>query len=119
MPSPLPLIVIPAAIFGGVFLSVAVLPGAIGDFYVDHALPFLVLLWIGQGFSYAWDVARVSTFGAPPVVVAGVGVLSAFIILSMLGGVSTRWEAPEIVGVAVFPGLRMALPYARERLGRL
>ncbi len=117
MPSRLPLVVIPALIFAGVFLSVSVFPGEVGDFFVDIALPFLVVLWIGQGFNYAWDVARVSTFGAPPLVVAATGVLSALAILSMLGGIDTLWEDPEIFGVAVFPGLRMALPYARERLG--
>jgi hypothetical protein len=115
-----PLWVLPAVIFLGLFLANSG-PDGIESFYVDTALPFLIACWIGFGFTEAWRRVRESARleGTPVGVVAATGILSALVLLSMLGGVSLLWEDPWMFGVAVAPGFAMARP-ALERwvLGR-
>ncbi len=104
-----PLWVFPIVIFGGIILSERA-PASLRDFYIETALPFLITVWIGAGFTFAWGVVRESMLRekAPRGMMAAVGILSALTLLSMLGGVSLMWEDPWLFGVAVWPGLNMA-----------
>jgi hypothetical protein len=115
-----PLLVLPAVIFLGLFLANSA-PDGIESFYADAILPFLIACWIGFGFTEAWRHVRESMRleGAPAGVVAATGILSALVLLSMLGGVSLLWEDPWLFGVAVAPGFAMARPaFERWVLGR-
>ena len=117
----LPLYVLPIAIFGGLFLAVEYAPHGVEDFYVDRALPFLIAVWIGAGFTFAWQVVRESMLRekASPWMVAAVGIGSALLLLSMFDGISLLWEDPWLFGVAIWPGLAMARPLlARSAAGR-
>jgi hypothetical protein len=49
-------------------------------------------------------------------VVAATGILSALVLAGMLG-LGTLLEDPSLLGVAVFPGLRLAEPWLREAMG--
>ncbi len=104
-----PLWVFPIVIFGGIILSERA-PAAARDFFMATALPFLITVWIGAGFTFAWRVVRESMLRekAPSGMMAAVGILSALTLLSMLGGISLIWEDPWLFGVAVWPGLNMA-----------
>ena len=110
-----PLWVLPAVIILGLFLAQSA-PDGIDSFYTGTALPFLITCWIGAGFTEAWRHVRDSmrVEGAPAGVIAATGVLSALVLLSMLGGVRLLWEDPWLFGVAVWPGFLMARP-ALER----
>jgi hypothetical protein len=110
-----PLWVMPVIIFLGLFLANSA-PDGVESFYVDTVLPFLIACWIGFGFSEAWRHVRESMRleRTPVGVVAATGILSALVLLSMLGGISLLWEDPWMFGVAVAPGFAMARP-ALER----
>ena len=110
----------PIVVFGGLAASVYA-PDPTESFYVDKALPFLITFWIGLGFTYTWRYVRDSAQGQPlpAATVAAVGVLSALILLSMLGGIGLLWDDPWLFGVAVAPGFAMARPlFERWLLGR-
>ena len=115
----LPLYVLPIAIFGGLFLAVEYAPDGVEDFYVEKALPFLIAVWIGAGFTFTWGVVRESMLRdkAPPWMMAAVGLLSALVLLSMLDGWTLLWEDPWLFGVAVSPGFAMARPLIERWLG--
>jgi hypothetical protein len=102
----------PVVVIGSLVLAVGFAPDGVEDFYTDYAFPFLVSVWIGMGFIFAWDAVAhpLHADDAPPLLVGAVGVLGALVILSMLGGIRVLWEDPWIFGVAVAPGLRLALP---------
>ena len=106
-----PLWVLPAVIITGLFLTESA-PDGIESFYMGTALPFLITCWIGAGFTSTWRRVRESMRleGAPQGVIAATGVLSALVLLSMLGGVRLLWEDPWLFGVAVWPGFSMAGP---------
>ncbi len=110
-----PLWVMPVVVLGGLVLATYA-PGPIESFYVDAGLPLLITFWIGLGFSLTWRYIRLSmpqgsfTLG----MVAAVGVLSALVILSMLGGISVLWEDPWLFGVAVAPGFSLARPLVKR-----
>jgi hypothetical protein len=72
---------------------------------------FLITYWIGLGFTNAWDLLKDSVHGASPTVIAITGALSALIILGMLGGPAVVVEDPWLFGVAVAPGLQLALSW--------
>lgn len=119
MPAVWPLWLTPVLIFGGALVSIAWAPDAVEDFYLGALLPYLITFWIGQGFSFAWDVARASVAGVPAPVAAATGLLASFVIMGMLGGVRIILEDPWIFGVAVVPGLRLAsAAVARTRVRR-
>ncbi len=104
-PSVLPLVAMPVAVVGGLFLSIMF---GLGSFYAGRLLPFLVACWIGLGFNFAWDALKASSATTSPAVLTATALLSAIVILSMLGGIQVVWEDPWIFGVAVVPGIRIA-----------
>jgi hypothetical protein len=114
-----PLWVLPVVVILGLFLAESG-PDAIGSFYTNTALPFLITCWIGFGFTEVWrrlrEAARME--GTSQGVVAATGVLSALVLLSMLGGVRLLWEDPWLFGVAVAPGFSLAGPVLRRWLLR-
>ncbi|HXG37054.1 MAG TPA: hypothetical protein VNL15_08805 [Dehalococcoidia bacterium] len=111
--------IMPVVIIGGIFLSVYG-PHWLESFYLDTAMPFLITFWIGAGFAFTWRIVRQSMHqsNAPLGLVAAVGVLSALVLLSMLGGISILWEDPWLFGIAVVPGFEMALPLLQRWLGQ-
>ena len=115
-PAVWPLAAMPVLVIGGIFLTAYL--GLLSDFYADELLPFLLSIWIGMGFSFAWDSVRYSMLAekVPPLMIAATGVLSGLVVLSMLGW-STLWEDPWILGVAVWPGFSMARPVLERSLG--
>ena len=106
-----PLWLMPVVIGGGLVLSVQYAPDSIESFYTDTALPFLIASWIGLGFTTTWRLVRESALreNASPAIIAAVGILSAFILWSMLG-FNVLWEDPWIFGVAIAPGFALARP---------
>ncbi len=116
-----PLWAMPVVVLGGLVAAIAYAPDTIESFYVDKALPFLITTWIGLGFTLTWRYITepMRQQNVPPGIVAGVGVLSALVLLSMLGGIKLFWEDPWMFGVAVAPGFAMARPlFERWLLGR-
>jgi hypothetical protein len=107
-----PLWVAPIVIIGGLILA-QYAPDWFESFYTDKALPFLITYWIGLGFTTTWRLLRESARAqnTPAGVVAAVGVLSALVLVYMLGGVRVLWEDPWIFGVAVAPGFALARPF--------
>ena len=114
-----PLWVLPAVIILGLFLAESA-PDGIESFYVEKALPFLTMCWIGAGFTFAWRHVResMSLGGASQGVAAATGILGALVLLSMLGGINVLWEDPWLFGVAVWPGFSMAWPALQRRVLR-
>ncbi|MPZ49072.1 MAG: hypothetical protein GEU75_07190 [Dehalococcoidia bacterium] len=113
-PSAWPLWAMPLAIFGGFGLAVAYAPQSIEDLYLDKLLPFLISTWVGMGFAFTWDMLSFSMAGVPKSVALITTVLSIFILLNLAGGVQIIWEDPWFLGVAIFPGIRLAMRYARR-----
>jgi len=111
-----PLWLLPAVVIGGLVLAVPYAPGPLESFYPDQALPFLIAYWIGLGFTTTWWLISDSLRRdkVSPGIVAAVGILSALLLLSMLGGIELLWEDPWLFGVAIAPGFALARP----RLGR-
>jgi hypothetical protein len=112
-----PLWVMPVLVLGGLVAATKA-PGPIESFYIDMALPFLITFWIGLGFTLTWRYISepMRQQNVPPGIVAAVGVLSALILLSMLGGIRLFWEDPWLFGVAVAPGFAMARPLVERWL---
>jgi len=106
-----PLWVLPAVVIGGL-VAAQYAPDSVESFYTDKALPFLIAYWIGLGFTTTWRLVgeSMAADNASPGIVAAVGILSALVLLSMLGGVKLLWEDPWLFGVAVAPGFAMARP---------
>jgi hypothetical protein len=112
-------ILLPVIVLGGdILLSGA--GGFVEDAWEDFAGPFLITYWIGFGFTMAWDIVTESmrAEAASPTVVALTGLLSAVVILMMLGGPATLIEDPWLFGVAIAPGLRLAGPWLASRKSR-
>ncbi len=112
-----PAYVLAAAVIGG-FALAREFGGSFEALYVGHLLPWLITVWIGAGFSCTWElVARSAEASrAPRGVVAATGVLSAIVLFVMLGGVSALRVDPSLFGIAIWPGLRLAVPWVRSRL---
>ena len=106
-----PVVVLPVAIIGGLVVA-QYAPDSVESFYTDQAVPFLIAFWIGSGFTMTWRLVGESMVAdkTPPGIVAAVGIISAVIFLSMLGGVRLLWEDPWLFGVAVAPGFAMGRP---------
>jgi hypothetical protein len=119
-PSHVPLLIAPALIFLGIIGSVYVFPDWLDDLFTGFGLEFLITFWIGAGFTFAWDKTRhsLNLEGVSPAAIAAIGILSAIVILSMLGGISILWEDPWIFGVAVWPGFALARPWLNRSLDR-
>ncbi|HEU0073926.1 MAG TPA: hypothetical protein VFS30_07925 [Dehalococcoidia bacterium] len=112
-------ILLPVIVLGG-YVLLGGAGGFVEDVWEDFAGPFLITYWIGFGFTMAWDIVTESmrTEAASPTVVGLTGLLSAVVILMMLGGPGALIEDPWLFGVAIAPGLRLAEPWlARRRAG--
>ena len=112
-----PLWVMPVVVLGGQVAATNA-PGPIESFYVDKALPFLITFWIGLGFTLTWRYISepMRQQNVPPGILAAVGVLSALVLLSMLGGIRLLWEDPWLFGVGGAPGFAMARPLVERWL---
>ena len=100
--------------FGGLALAVTYAPQSIENLYVDRLLPFLISTWVGLGFSFTWDMLSASMHGAPRSLALATTVLSIFVLLLLAGGIEVIWQDPWFLGVAVVPGVRLAMHYARK-----
>jgi len=103
----------PAVIIGGYILFGS--SGFFADAWDDFAGPFLIAYWIGLGFTNTWDIVKESMHGAPPLMLAFVGVAGGLILLGMLGGPEVLLTDPWLFGVAIAPGLQLALPWWQHR----
>ena len=110
-------IAVPIVLIAGYVLFGSV-GGALEDAWEDFAAPFLIMYWLGLGFTIAWDYVReaASAPGVSPTVVAITGVLGALVILGMLGGPQALIDDPWLFGVAIAPGLQLAGPLLRKCL---
>jgi hypothetical protein len=113
-PSVLPLWAMPIIVFGGLVLAVSYAPDSIEDLYVGRLLPFLISTWVGLGFSFTWDMLSASMSGAPKSLALATTLLSILVLLHLAGGIQVIWEEPWFLGVAIVPGARLALHYARS-----
>jgi hypothetical protein len=107
-------IALPVIVIGG-FVLAGGSNGFFSDAWEEFLGPFLITYWIGLGFTNAWDLLKDSMHGVSPTVIAVTGALSALLILGMLGGPAILIEDPWLFGVAVAPGLQLALPWWRKR----
>jgi hypothetical protein len=115
-PSFWPLYLMPP-LLAGLTIGAFLVGGFVLDLYEDFGFPFLITLWMGMGFGFAWDSVRYSMHAErmPPIVVAGTGILGALVLLSMIG-IDSLWEEPWLFGIAVWPGIQMARPFLGQVL---
>lgn len=112
-------VLIPAALIGGyVFFSSR--EGFFADAWEDFVGPFLVTYWIGLGFVVTWEVLRQSLHKdkASPRAIALWGIGLGLFMLMMLGGPAVLIRDPWLFGVAVAPGIELALPWLQGRAVR-
>jgi hypothetical protein len=111
-PNSLPLVLMPIVFVGSILL-----PGRLQDLVLDTGLPFVFTVWIGMGFSFAWDSLRYSmhTEKFSPGMMAATGLLCAFIFLLMIG-LESLWHDPWLFGVAIVPGFTFARPWIEKWL---
>jgi hypothetical protein len=100
----------PVVVIGGYFLF-STSGGFLSDAWDDFVGPFLITYWIGLGFIMTWDVVKESLHGASPLVAGATGVLGALFLFGMLGGPRALIDDPWLFGVAIAPGLELALPW--------
>ena len=104
----------PILVIGG-YILLSGSSGFVSDAWDDFVGPFLITYWIGLGFVTTWDVVRQSLHGASPTVAAVTGIAVALVILMELGGPQALIDDPWLFGVAIAPGLELALPWWRSR----
>ena len=112
-------ILVPAILIGGyVFFSSR--DGFLADAWEDFAGPFLLTYWIGLGFVITWEVLRRSLHQdkASPRAMALWGIGLGLFMLMMLGGPAVLIEDPWLFGVAIAPGIELALPWLHGRAAR-
>ena len=74
---------------------------------------FLFTYWIGLGFVITWEVVRHSLHSekASPRTVALTGLAVVVFMLMMLGGPAVLFDDPWLFGVAIAPGIELAMPW--------
>jgi hypothetical protein len=106
-------ILVPAVLIGGYFLA-SEAGGFAQSAWDDFAGPFLIMYWVGLGFTYTWDIVRESVKGARPGVVAATAGAVLLVLVVMVGPVELI-DDPWLFGVVIAPGIELALPYLRGR----
>jgi hypothetical protein len=111
------LAVMPVIVIGGWFLA-AYIGGFIEDAWDGFVGPFLFTVWVGMGFTFTWDMVKeqMHVQAMPPFAVALTGFIVAFVFFSMLGGFGALINDPWLFGVAVWPGIHMAMPWITGHL---
>jgi hypothetical protein len=104
----------PVIVIGG-YILFSTSSGFLSDAWDDFVGPFLITYWIGLGFVTTWDVVKQSLHGASPRVAAATAILVALVIMAELGGPQALIDDPWLFGVAIAPGLELALPWWRSR----
>jgi hypothetical protein len=104
----------PAVVIGG-YILFSTSSSFLSDAWDDFVGPFLITYWIGLGFIMTWDVVKESLHGASPLVAGVTGVLGALFLFGMLGGPKALLDDPWLFGVAIAPGLELALPWWLSR----
>jgi hypothetical protein len=109
-------ILVPAVLIGG-YIFFSSRDGILADVWDDFVGPFLFTYWVGLGFVITWDVVRHSLNAdrASPRTVALTGIAVAVFMLMMLGGPSGLFEDPWLFGVAIAPGIELAMPWLQGR----
>jgi hypothetical protein len=112
-----PIWVLPFACVGVGFLLWEFFPEDLQDFYVDKVIPFGVTFWLGMFITYGWELQRLWIQDLPrkwaPWVVGGAIVF----VLFAMGGPQMLLDDPWLVGMVVFPGLRIGMSYQRTHHG--
>ena len=113
-----PLWVLPFAGVGLAFLFAAYFPYDVTGFYMNTVFPFGITFWMGTFFSYGWEVQSLWIQELPrkwaPWMIGGALVF----VLFVMGGPATLIDDPWLVGMVVFPGVRMLMAYQKRHLAR-
>ena len=109
-------ILVPAVLIGG-YLFFSPRAGFFADAWDGFVGPFLFTYWVGLGFVITWEVVRHSLHAdkASPRTIALTGIAVAVFLLMMLGGPAVLLEDPWLFGVAVAPGVDLAMPWLQGR----
>ena len=105
-------ILVPAVLIGG-YTFFSPRDGVFADAWDGVVGPFLFTYWIGLGFVITWEVVRHSLHSekASPRTVALTGLAVAVFMLMMLGGPAVLFDDPWLFGVAIAPGIELAMPW--------
>jgi len=109
-------ILVPAVLIGG-YIFFSSREGVIADAWDGFVGPFLFTYWVGLGFVITWEVVRQSLHAdkASPKTIALTGFAVAVFMLMMLGGPAVLFDDPWLFGVAIAPGIELAMPWLRGR----
>jgi len=109
-----PLWVLPFAGVGLALLFAAYFPDSVNRFYINTVFPFGITFWLGTFFSYGWEVQRLWIQELPRKWVPwAIGGALVFLLLVM-GGPAALIRDPWLVGMVVFPGVRMLMAHQKR-----
>jgi hypothetical protein len=111
-----PLWVLPFVGVGLALLFGFYFPDAISDFYMNTVFPFGVTFWLGTFFSYGWDLQRLWIQELPRKWAPWVVGAAVVLVVLMLGGPQAIIDDPWLVGMVVFPGVRMWMRYRQRQV---
>jgi hypothetical protein len=104
-----------AAIVVGGYILLSSSSGFIADLWDDFVGPFLIMYWIGLGFTTAWDVIKQETRGSHPLMLAAIGVVGGLVVLGTFGGPKALLEDPWLFGAAIAPAMELLSPWWHQR----
>ena len=110
-----PLWVLPFAAVGFAFFSAAFLPDFVTNVFTNTLLPFGVTFWMGTFFAYGWEMQRLWIQELPRKWAPWVVGAAVVLVLLMVGGPSAIILDPWLVGMIVFPGVRMWMAYRKRQ----
>jgi len=108
--------VLPWVAAGLGYLSFAYLPDSLSDFFFDKLLPFGITFWLGTFFAYGWEVQRFWIQELPRKWAPWATGAAVVFVLLVLGGPGAIFNDPWVVGMIVFPGVRMWMSYRKRRM---
>ena len=96
----------PFLLAAGIYFAVTG-PDWWNDFFLDHALGFLISFWIGSGFAFMWMKLQEGSAEMPggQATIAIVGIVGVVLVAGI--GVFTD---PFLFGAAIWPGVVLLRP---------
>ena len=113
-----PLWVLPFVGVGFGLFSATYLPDAVTEFFLDKLVPFGITFWLGTFFAYGWDVQRMWIQELPRKWAPWVVGAAIVLIVLMMGGPATIIDDPWLVGMMVFPGVRIWMAYQKRQTAK-
>jgi hypothetical protein len=110
-----PLWLLPFAGVGLAFLFLAVFPDFVTNFYLNTVLPFGVTFWLGTFFSYGWDLQRLWIQELPRKWARWIVGVAVVLVVLIMGGPQAIVDDPWLVGMVIFPGVRMWMSYQKRQ----